>query len=90
MGTITPQNIAATPVFSSTGCAIGINALRQPTRFVLDGTILRTAAGVRLIFPDEQSYQRMLALFEKDPDSVFVLESGAAGPIADYPVERLA
>lgn len=78
--------IAATVFFSRTGCAIGINLLAQEATFSLKDGRLFASTGQEILFPDAESKQRVLEQFARNPDSVFVLESGPMGPVRDHAI----
>lgn len=80
--------IFATVVFAANkaGALISIPPLGGPTTFVMRGTGLFTADGRELVILDHQARTRVIKAFLDLPSSVFVVETGPLGFVADYPI----
>lgn len=63
---------------------VGINALAHPTRFFLTADQLHTEDGRIIVLPTETAKQQLIEHYRRDPESVFILESGPVGPIAEH------
>lgn len=80
--------IHATVVFAQNkqGAIISIPPLSAPTTFLMQDDGFFTADGRELLIADAPARARVLQAFKEDPDSVFVVETGPLGFIADYPI----
>lgn len=80
--------IHATVVFAQNkpGAIISIPPLLEPTTFIMRGDGFFTAQGRELVITDAPARARVLQAFQDDPDSVFVVETGPLGFVADYPI----
>lgn len=80
--------IFATVVFAANkpGALISIPPLAEPTTFVMRSTGFFTGDGRELVILDDQARARALTAFQDSPDSVFVVETGPLGFVADYPI----
>lgn len=80
--------IFATVVFAQNkpGAIVSIPPLAAPTTFVMRAGAIETADGRELVLPDPATCARVRAAFDNDPSSVFVVETGPLGFVADYPI----
>lgn len=83
-----PLPIHATVVFAQNkpGAIVSIPPLAAPTTFIMRASSLFTADGRELVISDGQARARVLAAYRGDPESVFVVETGPLGFVADYPI----
>jgi hypothetical protein len=90
MSTPNQPPIHATVVFAQNkpGAILSIPPLRVPTTFVMRDGGFFTAEGRELVISDAQARARVLQAFENDSKSVFVVETGPIGFVADYPIAR--
>lgn len=82
--------IFATVVFAPNkpGALISIPPLAEPTTFVRRGAGFFTADGRELVIQDDQARARVLKAFQDLPESVFVVETGPLGFVADYAIAQ--
>lgn len=82
--------ILATVVFAQNkpGAIISIPPLGVPTTFIMRAGGFFTAAGRELVISDAQARARVLQAFEDNAESVFVVETGPLGFVADYPIMK--
>jgi len=80
--------IFATVVFAQNkpGAIVSIPPLAAPTTFVMRAGVIETADGRELVLPDEATRARVLEAFGNDPSSVFVVEAGPLGFVADHAI----
>jgi hypothetical protein len=80
--------IHATVVFAQNkpGAIISIPPLSEPTTFLMRDHCFFTAQGRELVIADASARMRVLQAFQTNPDSVFVVETGPLGFVADYPI----
>jgi len=80
--------IFATVVFAQNkpGAIVSIPPLAAPTTFVMRAGVIETADGRELVLPDEATRARVLEAFGNDSSSVFVVEAGPLGFVADHAI----
>jgi hypothetical protein len=90
MSTPSQTPIYATVVFAQNkpGALLSISPLEAPTSFVMRSERFFTAEGRELVILDGHTLARVLQAFKHDAESVFVVESGPLGFIADYPIRK--
>lgn len=90
MSTPSQPPIYATVVFAQNkpGAILSIPPLGVPTTFVMRAGSFFTAEGRELVISDGQARARVLEAFQDDASSVFVLETGPLGFLADYPIMK--
>ncbi|MFJ1470121.1 hypothetical protein [Massilia orientalis] len=83
-------SIHATVVFAQNkpGAILSIPPLGVPTTFVMRAGGFFTAEGRELVISDAQARARVLRAFEENTESVFVVETGPLGFVADYPIVK--
>lgn len=81
--------IFATVVFAPNkpGALISIPPMAEPTSFVMRAAGIFTAEGRELVIVDDLARARVLKAFQELPESVFVVETGPLGFVADYPIK---
>jgi len=84
------EPIYATVVFAANkpGALLSIPPLAAPTAFAMMQGRIHTADGRELVIEDAGARARVLKAFADDPASVFVVETGPLGFVADYPIAR--
>lgn len=87
---ISQSPIHATVVFAQNkpGAIISIPPLDAPTTFVMRHGGFFTAEGRELVILDVQARARVLQAFQDNDESVFVVETGPLGFVADYPIAK--
>lgn len=90
MPTPSQPPIHATVVFAQhkPGAILSIPPLSVPTTFVMRAGGFFTAEGRELVISDAQARVRVFQAFQDDASSVFVVEAGPLGFVADYPVAK--
>lgn len=90
MSTPIQPPIHATVVFAQNkpGAILSIPPLGAPTTFVMRAGGFFTAEGRELVISDDQARARVLQAFQDDAESVFVVETGPLGFVADYPIVK--
>lgn len=90
MSTPSQPPIHTTVVFAQNkpGAILSIPPLRVPTTFVMRADGFFTAEGRELVIADAKARARALQAFEDNTESVFVVETGPLGFVADYPIAR--
>lgn len=85
-----PEPIYATVVFAANkpGALLSIPPLAAPTTFTMMQGRICTADGRELVIEDAGARARVLAAFSDDPTSVFIVETGPLGFVADYPIAQ--
>jgi hypothetical protein len=80
--------IFATVVFAKnkSGAIVSIPPLAAPTTFIMRAGAIYTSDGRELVIPDEPARARVLKAFGDDPSSVFVVETGPMGFVADHEI----
>ena len=88
MSTPSRPTIHATVVFAQNkpGAILSIPPLGALTTFVMRGDGFFTAEGRELVISDDHARARVLQAFQEDAASVFVVETGPLGFLADYPI----
>lgn len=89
----TPQAyivIPATVFFNETSCMIGINALGIQSKFQFEigdeEPRINATSGFSLEWPDTDTGMRVLEMYRKSPQRVFVVEFDAHGPVAEHSI----
>lgn len=80
--------IYATVVFAKnkSGAILSIPPLGAPTTFLMRNSSFFTAEGRELVISDPVARARVLQAIQADPESVFVVEAGPLGFVADYAI----
>ena len=80
--------IHATVVFAQNkpGAIVSIPPFSGPSTFTMRQGRLYAADGRELVMPDDATLARVLKAFSDDPSSVFVVETGPLGFVADHPI----
>lgn len=88
MSTPVPPPIYATVVFAQNkpGAIVSIPPLAAPTTFTMRHERIYTAEGREVVILNEATRARVQKAFRDDPSSVFVVETGPLGFVADYPI----
>jgi hypothetical protein len=90
MSTPSQPPIYATAVFAQNkpGAILSISPLGTATMFVMRSGRFFTAEGRELVISNDQARARVLSAFDKSAESVFVVETGPLGFVADYPITK--
>lgn len=88
MSTSAQPPIFVTVVFAQKkpGAILSIPPLAVATTFHMRDSAFFTADGRELVILDDDTRSRVVEAFLKDPSSVFVVETGPLGFVADYPI----
>lgn len=83
-----PVHFVITPTvfFNDTSCMIGINELGIESDFAFDGRTIVASCGYEIEWPDDDTAQRVIDLYRKNPERVFVAEFGPHGAVAEHSI----
>lgn len=91
MSTPSEMPVYATVVFAQNkpGAILSIPPLEAPTSFLMRSRRFFTAEGREIVISDPRVFERVLQSFDNDAGSVFVVETGPLGFVADYPITKV-
>ena len=89
MSTSVQPPLVVTVVFAQKkpGAILSSPPLEVATTFHKRDSAFFTADGRELVILDDDTRARVIDAFLKDPSSVFVVETGPLGFVADYPID---